>query len=106
MGMCAPLNGFDDDVHQSQRDDPTFSKNYRVDEHFSWTMPFETIQDDLRSVHMDVMKLGKELVEDFQQNVNQSGCSCVSGNSDSQVEQTVQFEQTTQFATLDQMKLA
>lgn len=107
--MCAPLNGFDNDVHESPGEEPTCSKNNAVDRDFSWTMPFETIQDDLRSVHVGVMQLGKELVEDFQQKAQQSimqrsdgmGCSCVSmGNYDSQVEQTGKF------ATMDEMKLA
>jgi hypothetical protein len=69
MGMCAPLNGFDH-VHESQTEQPTGSKNTRVDEDFSWTRPFESIQDDLRSVHMDFMQLGKELVDDLQQSVS------------------------------------
>ena len=64
--MCAPLNGFDGE-------EPTGTKSYRLDEEFSWTMPFEIIQDDLRSVHMNAMQLGKELVEDFQQKITCGG---------------------------------
>ena len=49
-----------------------FQRNgsHRIGESFSWSMPFETLQDDFRSVQKDVFQFGREIVEDISENLD------------------------------------
>ena len=79
FGMCGPLNGssfvvsdHDDNnkkaiqpQHHHQQQQPLSEANnggdnYRVEEEFKWTMPFETISDDIQAVQEDVFRLIEE----------------------------------------------
>lgn len=54
--------------------------HFRVNEDFVWTMPFETLGDDMRSVQADVFRCGRDVVDDLHDRVPvakllESGCS-------------------------------
>ena len=55
---------------------PISRDELRVQEEFKWSMPFETISDDMRAVHRDVMKFGTALLEDIKENVEMNGMTC------------------------------
>jgi hypothetical protein len=61
--MCGALNGCGDD------DDVAITMSYdlppdglRVSENFYWSMPLETMTQDLRSVKNDILAMGKDLI--------------------------------------------
>jgi hypothetical protein len=61
--MCGALNGCGDD------DDVAITMSYdlppdglRVSENFYWSMPLETMTQDLRSVKNDILGMGKDLI--------------------------------------------
>lgn len=73
LGLCGPV-----DVTSPPRKE-TRPDGVRVSEEFKWSMPFETISDDMRAVQQDVIKFGRNLMEDLQENVQTienpiSGC--------------------------------
>lgn len=70
FGLCAPLGG------QLDKKEP--DEGYRVKEEFKWSMPFETLGDDIRAVKNDVFQIGRGFIEDLQDTIVQgrlSGCS-------------------------------
>lgn len=78
-GMCVPLN-HSDQVLEEKKDgeEPQDGAGFRVDEDFRWSMPFETLGDDMRAVQADVLQFGHDFLEDLQDSVAQgrlSGCS-------------------------------
>jgi hypothetical protein len=72
LGLCGPVST----SKQPEEGD------LRVEEEFKWSMPFETISDDMRAVQQDVLKFGRNLMEDLQENVqnkiieNPGGLGC------------------------------
>jgi hypothetical protein len=69
LGMCGPLN-------QSTDTRKVKDGDLRVEEEFKWTMPFETISDDMRAVREDVVKFGIDLMEDMQVDVDSNPIAC------------------------------
>jgi hypothetical protein len=61
MGLCGPVSSSDPKNNDFQK--------LRVGEEFKWTMPFETISDDMRASAQDVFKFGRDILEDIQENV-------------------------------------
>jgi hypothetical protein len=56
LGLCGPV---------STSEQPKEGE-LRGGEKFKWSMPFETISDDMRAVQQDVLKFGRDLMEDLQ----------------------------------------
>ena len=70
FGLCVPLGG--------QSDKKESEEHYRVQEEFTWSMPFETLGDDIKAVKDDVFRFGRDFMEDIQDTIVQgrlSGCS-------------------------------
>ena len=77
LGMCGPLNKT---FEQSTTDSTTKKsqqkeRDFRVGEEFKWTMPFETISDDIRAVQQDVVRFGRDLVDDLDVDSNPLTCA-------------------------------
>ena len=66
-GLCGPLNVMDERSTTVAQEET--ARTLRVGEDFEWTMPFETIRDDMRAVQQDVLQFGKILVNELQTNV-------------------------------------
>ena len=58
-------NSLPDNKFSAQR-----SASQRQAETFDWSTPFETLQDDFRSVQKDVFQFGREIVEDISLNLD------------------------------------
>ena len=78
-GMCAPLpvslggtlsdpNFPNAQTTRTAREET--AKTFRVGESFSWSMPFETLHDDFRSVRNDVLEFGREVILDLQESLD------------------------------------
>jgi len=69
LNFCGPVDGvIDEDIQMAQRGE----EGYRVNEEFQWTMPFETLGDDMMAVQADVLRFGRDLVEG---RLLETGCS-------------------------------
>lgn len=77
-GLCGPLGG----GGGGQVDKKPTEEGYRVQEEFKWSMPFETLGDDMRAVQADVFQFGRELIEDLQDTMIQGRLSVCSQNFD------------------------
>jgi hypothetical protein len=82
FGMCVPLTtdgeAAVDEETTTQEAAAETEAGFRVQEDFRWSMPFETLGDDMRAVHADVLKFGQGLMDDLQDQVAEgplSGCS-------------------------------
>ena len=49
----------------SKADVPRLRPKLRVDEEFNWSMPFETITDDMRDVQQDIIQVMEDLQENY-----------------------------------------
>jgi hypothetical protein len=74
LGMCGPMSTSE----ECPKD------GVRVGEEFQWSMPFETLGGDMLAVHQDVMRFGRNLMEDLQENVQEKilekGCTNVASD--------------------------
>lgn len=84
FGLCVPLGGEEGDKKEREQ-------GYRVQEEFKWSMPFETLGDDMRAVTDDVFQFGRGFIEDLQDTLVQGRLSGCSQNFDCQ-EPTEQVE--------------
>jgi hypothetical protein len=78
FGLCVPLNGQVAEGDEQQDQPKAGEEGFRVQENFQWSMPFETLADDMRAVHADVIKFGQGMMDDLQDHVMEgplSGCS-------------------------------
>ena len=70
--MCGALSPTADVEESPHRRTPRDTKSkLRVDEDFKWTMPFETIGDDVKDVHHDIMNVAQNLMNGLQENMHQ-----------------------------------
>jgi hypothetical protein len=69
MGLCGPVSSRDPMKNDTQK--------LRIGEEFNWTMPFETISDDMRASAQDVLKFGRDILEDIETMENPIACSPV-----------------------------
>ena len=66
VGLCGMLEPV------SPRKENTGKKpkhNFRVAEEFKWSMPFETINEDINDVKQDLMQVANDLMDELQENI-------------------------------------
>ena len=59
-GMCGPITDSEERPNRG---------NFRVEEEFKWSMPFETIGDDMRAIHADVVRFIGGLQHNMQERI-------------------------------------
>jgi hypothetical protein len=62
MGLCCGPVSLSDPKNNNFQKLP-------VREEFKWTLPFETISNDMQASAQDILKFGRDILEDIQENV-------------------------------------
>ena len=92
FGLCVPLGG--------QRDKKESEESNRGKEEFKWSIPFETLGDDIRAVQNDVFQFGRDFMEDIQDTIVQGRLSGCSQNFDCQEpREQVRFDDDSAYAS-------